>query len=124
MVNKEPHYITQTKDYIKMLSQLIKQIEKAKPKDRMEYAVAVAKCLNSALVSIKGWGTWINDLERLNALTIEDFKTVYPKIRKSIIQFLKVDIEITKKKLVEASLKRKKKQRKKEEVKPKETYIS
>lgn len=125
MTDKDPVFIVQTKDYIKMLSLLIKKIEAGKPKDRMDYAVELAKCLNGALVSINGWGQWINNLQRLNALTIDDFKTVYPKMKKPIIELLKVDLEITKKKLMEATIKlEKRKKPKKRKEKSKETYIA
>ena len=125
MTGKDPVFLIQTRDYIKVLSRIVKNLEAAKPKDRMEYAVEIARCLNGALMSMKGWECWIGNLERLNALTIDDFKDVYPKMRKAIIDLLKVDLEITKKKTLEATIKyNKRKKQKKEKPKEKETYIA
>lgn len=92
-----------TKEYIKTLSKFINKIKKAKPEDRMDYAFEVAQCLNALLLSVKGWEEWTHNLTKLHALSMEDYKEVYPKMRKSTIDFLKVDIEITKKKLIQVN---------------------
>lgn len=95
--------LADTEFYIKILSGIIKKVNKAKPKDRMNYALEVARCLNGILISVNGWKNWINNLERLHALDIEDYEEVYPVMRKCTVDLLEMDISITKKKLAEVN---------------------
>ena len=119
----KPDVFAPAKQYVKILSKLIKHLEKAKPKDRLEYAVEITSCLNSLLVSVKGWKQWLTNLDTLQTLTMEDFKQFYPKMVETTIDFLKIDMEITKKKIDEAIVKYDKTKKKEPEV-SKEIYIS
>jgi len=93
------------KQYVKTLSNLIKHLEKAKPKDRLDYAVEITNCLNAMLISVKGWKQWLTNLDTLQTLKMEDFQQVYPEMVKTTIDFLKIDMKVTKKKIDEAIVK-------------------
>lgn len=115
-----------TKQYIQIIGKLIKQIEKAEPVDRLEYATATAFLLSALNSSIGGWGHWMKSLEYINSLTMKDWKETYPKMAKLTIEWLKVDLNITKKKVKDATIKFKKfkkKLRKRTRVK-KTTYVA
>ena len=120
---KESSFDT-TKKYIILLKDLIVILKKDKPKDRLEYSVALSNCMNCILSSINGWKQWLNNLKSLNALSIEDFKEVYPEIREISIRFLEADVNMTKKKLAEATKAYNKAMKKKEKAEQKEPYIS
>jgi len=111
------------KQYVKILSNLIKSLGKAKPKDRLEYAVELNACLNALTVSVKGWKQWLTNLDTLQTLTMKDFQQFYPEMVEATIRFLKMDMEVTNKKIDEAVIKYEKKQ-KKEPVISKEIYVS
>jgi len=113
-----------TKKYVKMLNNLITILKKDKPKDRLEYSVALSNCMNSILSSINGWKQWLNNLKSLNTLSIEDFEEVYPEILEISIRFLEADIKITRKKLIEATIQYNKAVKKKEKAEHKESYIA
>lgn len=114
--------VAQTEKYIEVLEKSIEQIKKAKPKDRLEFAFEFSKCLNAMSFSIKYWKSWIENLTALSQLKTEDWKFVYPKVRKLAIDFLTVDLEITKDKTKDFLDKQKK--RKKQKKKEKEPYVS
>jgi len=111
------------KQYVKILSNLIKSLGKAKPKDRLEYIVELNACLNALTVSVKGWKQWLTNLDTLQTLTMEDFQQFYPEMIEATIRFLKMDIEVTNKKISEAVIKYEK-TKKKETVISKEIYVS
>lgn len=119
---KKKDFMESTRLYVENLRKIIKSLEKDKPKDRLEYATSTAKCFNSVLMSIKGWSEWMSHLEMLNTLTLEDFQTAYPKIKQATIDFLKIDIETTSKKLVEATVKLKTNKRKEKTEKEEISY--
>lgn len=111
-----------TKNYIKMLSKLVTSLQKAKPKDRLDYSVEITNCLNAVMITVKGWNAWLTNLESLKVLSLEDLQQAYPKLLKTSIAFLKIDIEITKKKLLEATTKYSKQKQKPAKVV--EPYVS
>lgn len=94
-----------TKQYVHIIGLLIKKIEKAKPKDRIEYAVATSFLLNALRGSIDGWMQWMTSLENINTLTMKQWKEVYPEMVKLSTNWLKVDLSLTKKKIAEATIK-------------------
>jgi len=113
-----------TRSYVKMLSKLIKSLQKAKPKDRLDYSVEITKCLNAILVSVKGWNAWLTNLEALKVLSLEDLQQAYPKLLETSIAFLKIDVEVTKKKLLEASVKYNENKQKHKSKDYREPYVS
>jgi len=124
---EEPQFVIDTKFYIKMLSDLIEKLGEADPKDRMDYALEVTRCLNGIIISVKGWQAWISNIEQLHGLQLKDYKAFYPKMRGAVIDFLKLDLEVTKKKLIEATVfyrKLTKKVKKSKKKKPDSTYVT
>lgn len=121
---EENPFMEKTELYIKLLGHFIETINKVKPKDRLEYAFAISQLLSGVLTSIKGWQQWMNDLEKINTLSMEDFKEIYPELKKTTIKFLEIDIDITKKKLKEAKSYYKKIKKKSKKSEKKETYVS
>jgi len=121
-----PQLVLDTKIYIEMLSNMIGRLEKAKPKDRLEYGLEITRCLRGMLISIKGWKSWIDNLETLNALNMKDFEDFYPKLRKTAVEFLKLDVEVTERKLKEAKelYQKRTKQFKKKKKQEKATYVA
>ena len=114
--------IEDSKEYIYIISDIITKLEKAKPKDRLDYAVEITNCLNGLMLSIHSWKSWLTNLKVLKSLTIEELKQIYPAMLETTIKFLNMDLEISKKKMVEVAVKhvsRKKKKRVVEDV-----YIS
>lgn len=122
-----PRLVLDTKIYVEMLSKLVEEINEAKPEDRMDFAFEVTRCLKGLMVSVKGWQSWINSIDQLHSLSIKDYKFFYPKMKKAVIEFLKADIEITKRKLAEAIILYKqltKEDEPKKKGKSKTTYVS
>lgn len=119
-----PQLVLETKIYVEMISNMIVRFEKAKPKDRLEYGLEITRCLRGMLISIKGWKSWIDNLEALNALNIKDFEDFYPKLRKIAVEFLKLDVEITERKLKEAKELYKKRTKQLKKKKEKATYVA
>lgn len=118
--------IEASKKYVKILAGVSKRLTSAKPKDRLDYTVEIARCLNTLTTSINGWRQWLTNLDMLKELSLEDMKKAYPEILEATIQFLTVDIEITTKKIAEAAKKIEKieKKRKKGKDKDKKDYIA
>jgi len=94
-----------TKQYINAMEQLAKKIERTKPRDRLEYSVATAFLLNAIGSSIKGWDSWMSSLDSINSLSLADWKESYPKMSKLAVKWIRLDLHITKKKMVEATIK-------------------
>ena len=113
--------VKQTEKYIGVLEKSIIQIKNAKPDDRLDYAFEFSKCLNAMEFSIKYWKNWIENLTALIQLKVEDWKFVYPKIKNLAVDFLTVDLEITKTKTKDFIDKQKKRKKQKKE---KEPYVS
>jgi len=114
--------VQQTEKYIKALELSIKRIKKANPEDRLDFAFEFSKCLNAMSFSIGYWKSWIENITALNQLKLEDWKLIYPKIKQLAVDFLSVDLEITKNKTSDfiASQKIRSKQR----INQKKTYVA
>lgn len=116
--------VNQTAGYVTTLQNIIEHIKSAKsPEDRLGFAAELSFCLNGMLLSIKGWSAWLNNIQTLSTLNIEDLKHIYNDIKEISISFLKVDIDITKKKLDETKTKIGNLQ-KKDIGKKEKTYVS
>lgn len=94
--------IRATENYVDSLKGYVNVIKEDAPKDRVEFAIAVARCLNGMGISVKGWASWLNNLTYLNQLTLEEFIEFYPKIRKVALEFIQIDIDVTQKKITDA----------------------
>lgn len=93
-----------SKKYVQVLEEYIKSIEKLEPKDRLDYGFAIAECLNGMLISIRGWADWLNDLSKLRFLSVEELDGIFTKIKSLSVPFIKIDVDITNKKIVEAKM--------------------
>jgi hypothetical protein len=110
--NVEEQVTMATEEYIKLIDAYIIVIKKGEPKDRVGYALAIARCINGMSVSTKGWAAWLNNLEALDQLSLEELTDVYPKMKECALKFLEADVDISRKKLdqVKAKFKNRKKQ--------------
>lgn len=113
--------VLDTEQYVKQLKTYIDVIKDDKPKDRVEFAIAVAHCLNGMSISVKGWASWLNHLDQLNQLKLDELEDIHPKVRKIALEFLQIDVEITQKKLDDAKKTVEELKRKKSKQKP---YVS
>lgn len=96
----------QTRVYILQLRGIIEHIQKTKePEDRLGLAAALSFSLNAMMISIKSWGSWLNNIADLATMTKEELGPPYKTIKQMAIDFVKIDLEITEKKLMEAKIK-------------------
>lgn len=56
------------------------------------------------LISIRGWADWLNDLSKLRFLSVEELDGIFTKIKSLSVPFIKIDVDITNKKIVEAKM--------------------
>lgn len=117
--------MSQTASYIVNMKAVIDHINTVKkPEDRLGLAAELSFCLNGMLLSIKGWGSWINNIQTLSTLTIEDLNKIYLLVKEISLQFLKIDIDITSKKLIETREKVEKDPKLKKKDKNEKNYVS
>jgi len=105
ITSSEPQTVIMTRQYIANLKHVISFLKKQKPEDRLGYANAIAICLNGMILSVGGWNAWLANLQATNNITLEEFKYMYPKIKRIAIEFLEIDINITSKKVKETAKK-------------------
>lgn len=114
------------------IKELLKTIEEEKPRDRLEYAIAFTKLFHSLTWCIAGWGQWLGfqivlkgtpvlaNYANFERLTLDECKTIYPKVKKVVIDMLNSDYEISYAKEEEAiALAAKKAKKEKTTKKPK-----
>lgn len=89
------------KSYLQAMEYNLKLMEEAKPKDRLEYAKELLRCMQILTLSVKGWRSWLANYEIVDNITLEEFQEIYPKMRQLITDFVKLDLEITRKKFAE-----------------------
>lgn len=92
-----------------LIENTIKQLEKETidKDDRLTMAKKLARLIVILMKSLEGWKQWMN-FEVMDSITKKEFRELYPKLSKVIIEFLKIDAEISKKKEDEAEEKIKK----------------
>jgi hypothetical protein len=96
----------QTRIYIQQLRGIIEHIKNAKePEDRLGLASELSFSLNAMMISIKSWGSWLNNIADLSTMTKEELGPSYKAIKQMAIDFVKIDLDITEKKLMEAKIK-------------------
>jgi len=96
-----------TKNYIMAMEENIKLLEEFKPKDRLGFVKGIVRCIQILNVSIKGWASWVGNYEILDDLTLEELEEIYPQMKQLVIDFVKLDLAITKKKFSEVEAKQK-----------------
>jgi len=95
------------KKWHEMIEELIKKIKDETLddcEDRLEMAKKLGRLVVILVKSVNGWQQWMN-FETMDAWTKEEFLNIYPKYKKAVIDFLKIDAEITKKKQAELDTK-------------------
>lgn len=95
------------KKWHEMIEDVIKKIEADTLddcKDRLEMAKMLGRLVVILVKSVNGWQQWMN-FESMDTWTEEEFRNIYPKYKKTVIDFLKIDAEITKKKQEELDAK-------------------
>lgn len=103
--NSTETMMNQTKVYIQQVLAMAEHIKNAKEQeDRLGIASELTYCLNAMMISIKGWGSWLNSVLTLSTMSKEDLETSYKGIKQIAIDFLNIDAKITEKKLVEAKV--------------------
>jgi len=104
-----PIQLRQRQKWSEIVEETIKQMEKENidKDDRLTMAKKLARIIIVLMKSLEGWKQWLT-FERMDDLTDEEFRDLYPRLTKVIIEFLKIDAEITKKKEAEDEEKMKK----------------
>jgi len=97
--------IFNTEQYVEIQRKNRETLEKTNPKDRLEYAKEMLLCFQVLAMSVKGWLNWLSNYNTINELSLEEMTEIYPEIRKVVLKFIDIDIEITKKKIGEAKVK-------------------
>ena len=93
---------------------------KARPKDRLELALALTQITNALAFSVKGWHQWLSSLQAMNTLSKEEMEEVYKGLKPLVLKIVEIDLRITEQKEQqrEAEEKKAKKKRKKTRKKP------
>lgn len=88
-----------------MIKQIISQVEAESIKKCKGNKLCKAKILSHLLMaidkSLKGWGEWMN-FDKMDELSEEEIDWIYPRLKKIVIDWLKLDIAVTEKKEEEA----------------------
>lgn len=131
----------QQKKWSEQIKEIMKRIERAKPKDRFDYAIEFTKIFHSLCFSISGWGQWLGFVIQIKGspqlasysgfdrLTLAECEAIYPQLKALSLGLLEIDYEmsLTKEKEIEKVTKEDKKPKKKtgkSKRKKKTTYIS
>jgi hypothetical protein len=96
--NGNENVIENTKKYIEIMEHNIKLLEDATPEDRLSYVKECIICVQVLNVSLKGWAGWLGNFSITEKFTLDELKELYPKMKQLVIDFVKLDIEATKKK--------------------------
>jgi len=101
----EEEEVISGKTYLEAMEHNLKTMEDAKPKDRLEYVKELMRCIQILALSVRGWSAWLANYNIVDTITLEEFQEIYPKMRQFIDDFVRLDLEITKKKFVEVEKK-------------------
>jgi len=96
------------KKWTEEIRKLIERIEKADPKDRLDYAIEFVQIFYALIFSVNGWGQWFgfklsmqgtqgigDDLFGSNRMTLEEYQKVYPELKKFVLEILELDFRIS-----------------------------
>jgi len=75
----------------------IKDLEKIKEKDRLEYVRSIRFMLAALQRSIMGWMQWINNPDIMTRFTREELSEINKRVMEFTRAFIEYDIEITRK---------------------------
>lgn len=86
-----------------MLAQWIEQVAASKeeiskmdPKDRLAIASAITQLHTALVSSLKGWAAWLGNLPTVDQLSEEELKETFEVYRKLTIEFLDLDLKMSK----------------------------
>lgn len=96
--NSNGNGIESVKKYIEVMEYNIRLLEEAKPEDRLSYIKECVMCIQVLNVSLKGWASWLGNFSVTEKFTLSELEELYPKMKQLVIDFVKLDIEATKKK--------------------------
>lgn len=88
------------KTYMKMLENIIKQLEEYKPEDRLAFANGILMVINAMAGSIQGWSKWCN-INVMSSMNKEELEKCFEKMRTLAIEWLRCDYEITESKTLD-----------------------
>jgi len=88
------------RQYLKMIEMSIEELKKLDPTDRLGYAFGILLIVGSLSGSLQGWAKWCN-VKNMQSINLDEFKKIFPKMRKLTIEWLKIDHEITEAKTIE-----------------------
>lgn len=99
--------IEANRKFIRLIKETIEYIEEQKPDDRLSYALGIENIINAMMASTKGWQKWCN-LRQMDNMKKEELEEYYPRMKKVVIEWLKIDMEVTeaKTKQIEDDLKK------------------
>jgi len=75
----------------------IKDLEKTKEKDRLEYVRSIRFMLGALQRSLLGWMQWVNNPDVMTRFTEEELSEINKRITEFTRAFIEYDLEITKK---------------------------
>jgi len=123
------------------IKEIMEEISKAKPKDRLDYAVEFTALFHALCYSVSGWGQWLGFAIQVRGatqlaayagfkrLTLAECQALYPQLKALVLELLKIDYELSLAKEKEGEVKEKetkkakKKQKKTKKRSKPEVYI-
>ena len=105
VINVSDQWLTQSDQLLKSL----RALQSKTGKDRLELIKAMFFILNTLDRSMKGWRSWIQNLEFMSRFTEEELRELEEGLNMSAQAFVQYDMDITKKyqaKMPTAKLKR------------------
>lgn len=113
------------KMYIQKLNYMVEEIEKVvnqKEKDRLDYAFIINECVKALFASTEGWKKWCDIRTMHIVMSEEELKEFAPRMFELMKKWIEIDVEITKRKIVENEKKLEKTSG--ESSRKKENYVS
>lgn len=86
--------IEANKKFMEMIKQTMEYIDGLDPQDRLSYASAIEDIVNGLAGSIKGWQRWCS-LKQMNNIGEDEMKEYYSKMKKLVLEWLKLDLQAT-----------------------------
>lgn len=99
--NENVNVMENVEKYSEIMEHNIKLLEEAKPEDRLSLVKNCIMCIQVLNMSLKGWSGWLGNFSITEKFTLEELKDLYPRMKQIVTDFVKLDIEYTKKKLGE-----------------------
>lgn len=82
------------KAYVELCNQIIEEIDRNDPKDRLEYAVGILIIVSAMTKSLQGWANWCA-IRPMDNIKLDEFENIYPKMKELSKEWIKIDKDIT-----------------------------